>query len=58
MTWVSCLKPVAGTNSSELVPSPRQVPAIFGLIEGSGEPAASGCEKSILMSAVPLTLLA
>jgi hypothetical protein len=58
VTLVSCLKPTAGVNFSELVPAPCQVPAILGLIEGIGEPAASGSEKLIVMSVVPLTAVA
>src|SRR5215469_3995828 len=55
VTCVSCPNPSAGTNFSSLVPAPCQVPAILGLIVGSGEEVASGSENLISMVLAPLT---
>jgi hypothetical protein len=44
-TWVDCLNPTVGTNSSVVVPAPCQLPAIAGWTDGSGEPAATRAAK-------------
>ncbi len=58
VTFVSCLKPAAGLNSSVLVPAPCQLPAIPGLTVGMAESAATGAEKWTSIGVVPLTPVA
>src|SRR5260370_11783428 len=52
LTCVSGGYPRLGTNS-RVLPLVRQVPAIDGDRVGSGEPAASGCEKTTRIGAAP-----
>src|SRR5215469_7779922 len=55
VTCVNWWYAAVGRNCSVLVPVPCQLPAMRGLIVGSGEPAAIGAENWILMAGTPFT---